>query len=134
NAGPGGVGGDPDSANEGTIGQPGSTPPAAQPTDDLAAPPMEAARAIQEAVVIKRSGDRLYALSSYGGLSVIDVSNPDALELLGRYRSTATPFEMYVRDEVVFVLYNGYGQYEHDAATDSWTFYQTSYVIALDTS
>lgn len=134
NAGPGGVGGDPDSANEGTIGQPGSTPPAAQPTDDLAAPPMEAARAIEEADVIKRSGDRLYALSSYGGLSVIDVSNPDALELLGRYRSTATPFEMYVRDEVVFVLYNGYGQYEHDAATDSWTFYQTSYVIALDTS
>src|SRR5690606_31444165 len=94
NAGPGGVGGDPDSANEGTIGQPspapGSTPPAAQTTDDLAAPPMEAARAIEEADVIKRSGDRLYALSSYGGLSVIDVSNPDALELLGRYRSTAT--------------------------------------------
>ena len=94
--------------------------------------PSTAARAIEEADVIKLSGDRLYALSEYGGLSVIDISDPDQLQLLGRHRSTATPFEMYVREESVFVLYNGYGEYEYNEDQDQWTFYQTSYVISLD--
>lgn len=91
-------------------------------------------RAIEEADVIKREGDRLYALSAIGGLTVIDIGNPDDLELLGRFRATATPFEMYVRDETVFVLYNGYGTYEYDEETEQYTYYQTSYVIALDVS
>jgi uncharacterized secreted protein with C-terminal beta-propeller domain len=97
------------------------------------AEPPTAERAIEEADIIKVSGDRLYALSQYGGLSVVDVSDPDDLKLLGRHRSTATPFEMYVRDDTVFVLYNGYGEYEYDEGEDYWTFYQTSYVISLDT-
>src|SRR5690606_32837682 len=91
------------------------------------------ARAIEEADIIKLSDDRLYALSTYGGLSVVDVSNPDALKLLGRHRTTATPFEMYVRGDTVFVLYNGYGEYEYVEEENSYTYYQTSYVIALDT-
>ncbi len=99
-------------------------------TDGAAA----AARAIEEADVVKLSGNRLYALSTYGGLSVVDASNPDSLKLLGRHRSTATPFEMYVRDDTVFVLYNGYGEYEYVEDAGYYNFYQTSYVIALDTS
>ncbi len=93
-----------------------------------------AARAIEEADIIKLEGNRLYALSSHGGVSVIDVSNPDALKLLGRHRSTATPFELYVRDETMFVLYNGYGEYEYLEDEGYYNFYQTSYVIALDAS
>lgn len=92
------------------------------------------ARAIEEADVIKREGDRLYALSALGGLTVIDISNPDDLKILGRHRSTATPFEMYVRDQIVFVLYNGYPEYSYDSVADTYTYYQTSYVIPLDTS
>jgi uncharacterized secreted protein with C-terminal beta-propeller domain len=89
-------------------------------------------RAIDEADIIKRDGDRLYALSTLGGLAIVDLSDPTALELLGRFRSTATPFEMYVRGDTVFVLYNGYVEYAYDEETERYTVYQTSYVIALD--
>src|SRR5690606_16821236 len=95
-------------------------------------PEVSPERAIEEADVIKREGDRLYALSAIGGLTVVDISDPDALKILGRHRSTATPFEMYVRDEIVFVLYNGYAEYVYDEDTESYTYYQTSYVVALN--
>ncbi|HET9956419.1 MAG TPA: hypothetical protein VFQ61_18045, partial [Polyangiaceae bacterium] len=51
----------------------------------------EAARAIEEADVIKIEGTRLYALSQYGGLSVIDISKRDQLRLLGRHKIAAMP-------------------------------------------
>jgi uncharacterized secreted protein with C-terminal beta-propeller domain len=93
----------------------------------------EAARAIEEADIIKLDGDRLYALSQYGGLNVVDVSERDHLKLLGRHKVLASPFEMYVRDGVAMVLYNGYGEYEQ---TDdgNWNYHQTSYVVILDAS
>jgi hypothetical protein len=65
-----------------------------------------AARAIQEADIIQVKGDRLYAMSTAGGLSVIDVSVRDELKLLGRYRTDAAPFEMFVRGETIFGLFN----------------------------
>jgi uncharacterized secreted protein with C-terminal beta-propeller domain len=94
----------------------------------------EAARAIEEADIIKVEGQRLYALSQYGGLNVIDVSQRDHLKLLGRKKIQAVPFEMYVRDSIAFALYNGYGEYVHDAASDTWQWTSTSYAVALDTS
>lgn len=84
--------------------------------------------------MVKRVGDRLYALSAIGGLSIVDIANPNDLKLLGRFRATATPFEMYVKDEVAFVLYNGFGVYEFDDAAQQFTYYQTSYVLAIDVS
>ncbi len=91
-------------------------------------------RAIEEADIIKVDGDTLYALSQYGGLSVIDIGDPSDLRLLGRHKVLATPFEMYVREGMAFVLYNGYGEYDYDEKNDTYTWYQTSYVVALDTS
>lgn len=119
---------------------PGTTPGVSggEPLPMPEAPPAEEdgdpARAIEEADVIKRSGDRLYALSAIGGLTVVDISDPDDLKLLGRFRTTATPFEMYIRDETAYVLYNGFGEYDYDDKTETYTYYQTSYVIALDVS
>lgn len=104
----------------------GAAPPSSNDGDG------DAGRAIDEADIIKRDGDRLYALSALGGLTIVDLANPDALKLLGRFRATATPFEMYVRDNTAFVLYNGYVEYGYDEASDQYTIYQTSYVIALD--
>lgn len=92
----------------------------------------EAARAIEEADIIKVEGERLYALSQHGGLNVIDISRRDQLRLLGRKKIQATPFEMYVRDSVAFALYNGYGRYIHEA--DGWQWTSSAYVVALDTS
>jgi hypothetical protein len=89
-------------------------------------------RAISEADILQISGDRLYALSRFSGLSVIDASNPAALRLLGVYRSAAEPFEMYVEDGLVYAMYNNWSSYGCDAA--GFCGWQTeSRVQALDT-
>ncbi|HEY5959768.1 MAG TPA: beta-propeller domain-containing protein, partial [Polyangiaceae bacterium] len=93
----------------------------------------EASRAIEEADIIKIEGSRLYALSQYGGLSIIDISLRDQMRLLGRKKVQAQPFEMYVRDQVVFALYNGYGEYVAGDKPDEWRWVTTSYVMAFDT-
>jgi uncharacterized secreted protein with C-terminal beta-propeller domain len=93
-----------------------------------------AERAIEEADIVKFEGNRLYALSQYGGLNVIDTSNPDHLRLLGRKKVQASPFEMYVKNSIVFALYNGYGEYVRGAADGEWNYAVTSYVIAFDTT
>lgn len=89
-------------------------------------------RDIAEADIIQIEGDRLYALSQYGGLSIIDVSNPDQLPVLGRFRAHAQPFEMYVQDGQVFVMYSQWGHYGWDEETQAWGFTTTSRLMALD--
>src|SRR5690606_15218894 len=56
-------------------------------------------RLIAEADVIKLDGSKLYALSRYSGLSIIDVEDPARLVLLGTYKAGGVPFEMYVEGE-----------------------------------
>jgi len=94
----------------------------------------EAERAISEADIIKVDGTKLYALSRYSGLSVIDVANPADLVLLGSHKTNATPFEMYVEGERAYVMYNGWGRYEFDEATESYSWQTTSRIQALDVS
>jgi hypothetical protein len=92
----------------------------------------EAERAISEADILQISGDRLYALSRFSGLSVIDVSNPASLRLLGAYRSAAEPFEMYVEDGLVYAMYNNWSSYGCDSiGLCGWQ--SESRVQALDT-
>ena len=89
-------------------------------------------RTLEEADIVKIVGDRLYAMSRYGGIAVIDISDVDQLKLLGRLKVEATPFEMYVRDGIVFALYQDYGEYvvDEDDGTAVWT--QTSHVVVID--
>jgi hypothetical protein len=90
-----------------------------------------AQRAISEADILQLSGDRLYALSRFSGLSIVDVSNPAALRLEGVYRSAAEPFEMYVEDGRVFAMYNGWYTYACDEQQIcGWQ--TTSRMLALD--
>ena len=92
----------------------------------------EAARAVEEADIIRAEGTRLYALSRYGGLSIIDITNPDKLKLLGRKRMDAMPFEMYVRGGQAYVMLNQFGHWV--AAADGWggEWVQSSEMLALD--
>lgn len=90
----------------------------------------EAEKAIEEADIIQLKGTRLYALSKYGGLNVIDVSVKDQLKLLGKYKIEGEPFEMYVRDDVVLAMYSSFGHYEGTGASAEWV--QSSAVIALN--
>jgi uncharacterized secreted protein with C-terminal beta-propeller domain len=113
-------------ATEAESGAPGS--------DDAKTNASDAARTIEEADIIKIEGSRLYALSQYGGLSIIDITTRDQMRLLGKKKVQAQPFEMYVRDQIVFALYNGYGEYVAGSTKGEWRWVTTSYVIAFDTT
>lgn len=91
-------------------------------------------REIAEADIVHIEGDRLYALSQYGGLAVIDVSEPDDLRIMGRYRAHASPFEMYVDGDQVFVMYSQFGRYHFDEAAGGYVWQSSSRLLALDAS
>lgn len=94
----------------------------------------DAGREIAEADIIQQRGSTLYAMSRTGGLSLIDVSQPSALRIIGRYRTSFTPFEMYVKDDVVFAMYSDWGQFVQKEGSDEWVWKQTSQLLALDAS
>jgi hypothetical protein len=90
------------------------------------------ARAITEADIIQIDGTRLYALSRYGGLSIIDIGTKDKLTMLGRYRVSGMPFEMYLRGSTVYAMFSGWGSYQCNAAGDVCDWVESSHVEALD--
>ncbi len=101
-------------------------------TDGGEDPGDDGEREIAEADIVQIEGDRLYALSRFSGLAVIDVSTRDELPVLGRYRAQAQPFEMYVAGGQVFVMFSDFGVYEWDDELQSYTWHQTSKLMALD--
>lgn len=58
--------------------------------------------------IIRREVNRLYVLSRANGLKVINVSEPAAPKVLGRYRTAAQPSDLYVENNIVFALYTGW--------------------------
>jgi hypothetical protein len=129
-----GGGGDPGSG-ESTGGS--GTDGAGTGGDDGGEPPDgdDGGREIAEADIIQLNGDRLFALSEYGGLAVIDVSQPQTkLPVLGRWRAQAIPFEMYLDGAQAFVMFNDYGSYDYDAAVGDWVYRSSSNLVALDAS
>lgn len=116
-----------DGANEGTGGSSaaGGSGPSTDGNED-------GERIIEEADIINVTGTALYALSQYGGLSVLDISAPDDLRVLGRHKVVAQPFEMYVRDGIVFGLYQGYGEYVEDEAAQETLWTTTSRIVIVD--
>jgi hypothetical protein len=64
----------------------------------------EIVRAIEEADLYRVSGDLLYLLSSYRGLTVVDLAR---LELRGHLALAGVPLEMYLRDNRALVLLAG---------------------------
>jgi hypothetical protein len=105
------------SADGASIAEGGSLAPGANNSaadEDLSDGAGGAERAISEADILQLSGDRLYALSRYSGLTLIDVSDPSRLRVEGVYRSAAEPFEMYVEDGLVYAMFNGWYSYSCD--------------------
>jgi uncharacterized secreted protein with C-terminal beta-propeller domain len=104
---------------------PNSQTPAA--TDSTA----DAQRVIAEADIIQLANGRLYAIAKSGTLSVIDVSVPNQLTILGEAFVGGNPFEMYLNgDRVVLLMDSDAGAQVfaldvHDPAiinrTGSWT-------------
>ncbi len=101
----------------------------AEGADDQSAGP---ARAVQEADIIKVDGNRLYALSQYGGLSVVDITNPDQMKLLGHKRVQGMPFEMYVEGGKAFIMMNEFGRYVREGSNPYGRWVQSSEILAID--
>lgn len=118
---------DAEMASDGATGAAGASGTAAPAAN-------EAARAISEADIVKIEGDTLYALSSYSGLTIIDIEDPAALTVLGNYRSTAQPFEMYIEQGTAYIMYSNYGYYEWDEELDTYVNHSTSRMQAVDVS
>jgi hypothetical protein len=118
----GGVGGAGGTGSGGAGGSGGSAPPP---------PGGDPGRAIAEADIVQVVGDRLYALSRYGGLNIVDIARPNDLRLLGRYRTEATPFEMYVHGGTVLGLFTNWNN--RVESSGSWQWVQTSQILVLDT-
>ena len=93
-----------------------------------------AQRAVEEADILKVDGNRLYALSRYGGLAIVDISNPDALKLLGRKRTDGIPFEMYVKNGRAYVMLNEFGRYVREPHELYGQWVQSSEILAFDVS
>lgn len=116
------------STGESDFDAPGADAGAAAPDEEDAG----AERAIAEADIIQVDGDRLFALSRYAGMTIVDLSNPSDLRVLGQHRFSAEPFEMYLRDDVAYVLYNGYWTFERDDETGEGSWQTTARIQALD--
>lgn len=89
---------------------------------------------VLEADIIQLEGDRLYALSAYSGLTVVDMQDPDELRPLGSWETDAEPFEMYVEAGQAFVMFNDYGFWEWDEVAHDWSYASSSRLVALDAS
>lgn len=61
-------------------------------------------RAVAEADIIQLDGGLLYAMSSTGTLSAVDVSTPGRLTLLGQVALAGEPFELYPRGDFLIAL------------------------------
>lgn len=96
--------------------------------------PDDPEREIEEADIIKIDGNKLYALSAYRGLVVIDIADPDDLAILGRYPLYGSPFEMYFREDVAYVIFSSFYSYEYDEETNESEWRSGSKLVALDVS
>ncbi|HMC94935.1 MAG TPA: beta-propeller domain-containing protein, partial [Polyangia bacterium] len=67
----------------------------------------DAQRAIAEADIIQIEGGLLYAMSKTGTVSLVDVSTPGRLALLGQTTLPGQPFEMYLRGSSLVAMSNG---------------------------
>lgn len=79
-------------------------------------------------------GDLILNLNSYRGVQVIDFSDVAAPEVVGRLQISGTPVEMYVVDDIAYVLMNNwYGYYgtRGDVAVDRT---EGGIVLAVDIS
>ncbi len=91
-------------SSDGRGGQNGGPPAMNAGTD---APGQGAAeRAIAEADIVQLAEGRLYAMSKSGTLSIVDVSIPGRLSMLGQAWLPGEPFEMYLRGNLLVAMTN----------------------------
>lgn len=101
-----------------------STEPEPMPEPDVT-------REIVEADIFKLEGDILYVLNRWRGLVVIDMSEPDDPEIIGRLPFQAKPVDMYVREGRAYIVMSDYFVYwQFDPEADPLGFHGSQVLIA----
>ena len=82
----------------------------------------DVAREIEEADIIKIDGTTMYLLNQYRGLFVCDIAQPDNPRIAGRADVSGKPVEMYIRDNLAYIIVSDvsqpiYGIMEDGSAT-----------------
>ena len=92
-------------------------------------------RTVEEGDIYRVLGDNLILnLNSYKGLQVIDFSDPQQPSIVGNYRVSGYPVEMYVVDNQAVVLLNYYQGYYGNRADVEVDSYQGGLVLTVDIS
>lgn len=69
-------------------------------------------RSVEEGDIYRLADSGLLInLNAYRGLQLIDISNPDAPHIVGGARISGSPVELYVQDDMVYVLMNHWRGY-----------------------
>ncbi|MEE9489802.1 MAG: beta-propeller domain-containing protein [Thermoplasmata archaeon] len=71
-------------------------------------------RDVEEADIVKLVGDTYFILNPYRGLIIVDVSNPDEPDVLGRARVYGEPVEMYIVGDNAYLVVQARYQYWYD--------------------
>ena len=71
-------------------------------------------RDVEEADIVKLVGDTYFILNPYRGLIIVDVSNPDKPDVLGRARVYGEPVEMYIVGDNAYLVVRARYQYWYD--------------------
>ena len=74
------------------------------------APPRE----VEEADIVRLVGDTYFILNPYRGLIIVDVTNPDKPDILGRARVYGEPKEMYIVGDNAYLVVQARYQYWYD--------------------
>ncbi|HMA95295.1 MAG TPA: beta-propeller domain-containing protein, partial [Polyangiaceae bacterium] len=77
--------------------------------------------------LVRTTDERVYALSMYGWLSVIDSTEPDHLQLRGQAKVKADPFQLHVLGSTAVGLFNDCEEYRDGAQSSGC-------VVAFDVS
>ena len=86
-------------------------------------------RDIVESDIFYVDGTTLYALNRYRGLYVVDTQNPSEMEILGNVAFQGIPTEMYLVEDVAYVLLNPIEDYYYYGTGQT-----TSRLLAIDVS
>ncbi len=79
-------------------------------------PQSELEAVLADSDLTRIDGNRLFAFSRNAGVSVLDITDPAALQVLGTHRSAGLPIEIHVEGSTLFELSNDPFQQDGDAA------------------
>jgi hypothetical protein len=96
--------------------------------------PDDADRGIADADLVQVRGDRVFVLSSTSGLTITELNDPANPRVLGRFRTSAKPLHLYLRDDFAYVVLNDVAVMARDEAVATTSLASSARILRLDVS